>query len=183
MSSALIIILFLSFPVGLLAWSIYRLAESFVAAMRAEEEEETRFSGTLVELANQKRRELTNLKVVELDYETGKVSGPHYEAYRKAAKERLVSIMRRQDQIKEGFVYTGQIEEALENLSLENPAQKAPYSGENPAGNVLLDSEEAQRLEQLAAASSRGEACPECGEDVDEQDRFCAQCGHPLRAD
>jgi hypothetical protein len=91
--------------------------------------------------------------------------------------------MRRLDQVKEAFLYTEQIDQTLESLGSETNETRGDALVESPIENVLLDAEEKKRIELLAASSSGGRACTKCGESVVERDRFCAQCGQPLRAD
>ncbi len=134
----------------------------------------------LVELANQKRIALSNLKEMELDFETGKVGERDYKRLRKIILGETVQIMERLDAVRSSLKYGPRIKEDLAKTELlappplatpPTPKEAAPQGGadEASAANTL------KALRGQLAES--GVQCGNCSEWLLGSERFCPSCG------
>jgi hypothetical protein len=112
----------------------------------------------LLELEAQRDSLYQAIKELEFDYRVGKVSEVDYQAFDAQLKEQAVTVLREID--------------ALEAVEAD------------PALEARLEAEIAALRRNGHAASPGAPApgpgphfCPQCGQGVQEGDRFCARCG------
>lgn len=157
-------------------------------------------------LTLQKEAILMEIRALDFDFETGKVAEDEYQQQREAYVAEAAELLKRIDVLDERFLETEEPaaeefaaeEFAAEELAAEEPAagQPAPQSRPEPEFDEIeaaiarrrANAEPvapapmpvAPRQKATAGRASDGGFCPQCGQPADEDDRFCAYCGHQL---
>lgn len=150
----------------------------------------------LLELVAEKRAALGAIKASELDFETGKVSEADYEEVKSGVMAEAIELMRRLDDVRESFEYDRRIERDLVGLDAAMTRRKTRYVKADRPDDLLIGSDEptdpvggglsvAARLRQRRRDVSAPEqadktTCSSCGSDLDEDDKFCDQCGQAV---
>lgn len=171
----------LMLSVGLFAFVLQRatvltfevLGEGNTEAAAIEEHE-------LVELANQKRIALSNLKEMELDYETGKVTERDYKRLRRTILNETVQIMERLDAVRASLKYGLQIEQDLAETERLAPAPLVAPSKPNEVApqRSAADAPAPSTLKALRSQlAESGVQCGSCSEWLLGSERFCPSCG------
>jgi len=125
-----------------------------------------------------------SIRDLDFDYRTHKLNEEDYHAMRRALVQRGADVLRELD--------------ALERLA---PPARSNHAANGAGADGVRDDDAAvdaeietvvARLRQGAASSTdgaradkvhrAGAVCPACGRPVLPDDRFCAKCGQPLRA-
>ena len=154
-----LILVFIS--AALTIFALYKIVSPFLEARRDQLRFEV-LDDELTELERLVARKsvlLQSLRDIEFDHETGKLSDEDYERLKKKHEHRAVRVMRQLDELRGGVDLDEMIDSALE----ERLAEKA-RPDESQERDV-----QAEKL-----------ACPECGEQLEPEDRFCSHCGLKL---
>jgi hypothetical protein len=127
----------------------------------------------------QKEAILVQIRSLEFDYNTGKLTDADYHRTREEFMVEAEDIFRRLDELEErgGTVEpasattatgsTSDFESEIEAAVVRRRSQPAPIAPESS---------------QIQPSVSNGKTryCPECGRPTDPDDKFCANCGHKL---
>ncbi len=143
-------------------------------------------------LTLQKEAVLTEIRALDFDYETGKVSEEEYQQQREAKVAEAAELLQRIDALDERFLETdtapatadqpaaeSQLDRKLDEIeaAIARRRAKAPPARAVPAPAAT----EAYQKTTVAPAKVSGDSfCPQCGQPADANDRFCAYCGHRL---
>lgn len=131
----------------------------------------------LAELAAQKRLALSNIKELDLDYETGKLSERDYKRLRADASSEALVVMKALEAVEGQLRYGKQIAADLDNLAV---GRVAP-SHVRPAAPARDDSATALAALRRELAQE-GAQCPACQHRMGLADKFCPECGHRVGA-
>lgn len=143
-------------------------------------------------LALQKEAVLTEIRALDFDNETGKVSQEEYQEQREAKVAEAAELLQRIDALDERFLEAdmapatadqpasaGQADGKLDEIeaAIARRRAKAPPARVAPAPAAA----EPDPRTTVAPANVSGDSfCPQCGQPADANDRFCAYCGHRL---
>ena len=131
-------------------------------------------------LTAQKEAILVQIRSLDFDYSTGKLTDADYHRKREEFMVQAEDIYRRLDELEDQVATTEQpsatrttgatsdIENEIEAAIARrrsHPAPEAPVSSQTP---------------QPAASNGKTKSCPECGRPTEADDKFCANCGHKL---
>jgi hypothetical protein len=123
-------------------------------------------------LEAQKAALLDEIRALDFDYETHKISQAIYEQQRAAAVKEAAAILRQLDTMPahQPNSVDEQIEAAVARL-------RAPEVVSAAAVAVPVSAESTPPTPTTPAATR---FCPQCGKGVQSDDRFCRACGHQL---
>jgi NADH pyrophosphatase NudC (nudix superfamily) len=120
-------------------------------------------------LLDEKAELLSRLRALEFDWETGKIPDEVYEKQRTSWTARAAEILRELDATSTTAPRLASLDQEIESAVAQR--RGAPATETAP---VLV----------AAAASDVSRAvarfCPNCGQNILSEDRFCAYCGHKL---
>ncbi|MGD2077375.1 MAG: zinc ribbon domain-containing protein [Chloroflexota bacterium] len=125
----------------------------------------------------QKEAVLTEIRALDFDYETGKVSDEEYQQQREAYLEDAAELLKHIDEIDERYLETEKTPLPAEQPQSEFDEIEAAIARRR---GMAAKSAPAQKAPLAASSAARGNFCPQCGEAADADDRFCAYCGHQL---
>jgi len=133
----------------------------------------------LAELSEDRDRGLSQIRDLDMEFETGKLSEKEYLAQR---ARRLAEIEAAERAIAEAEAAAGAAAELEEELDAsEDLAELTPVTTNGDAPAPVSDED----IERAVAARKRAleaHGCPECGAAADEDDAFCRRCGADLAA-
>ncbi len=135
-----------------------------------------RLSPELTDLADEKRRALSSIKIADLDYEAGRIDEKDYLRLKERASLQVIELTKRLDKKRESLRFTAQVDQALK----ESEPRHRPAVPERADGDILVDpgwlqGGPEQPKEQKTFAHKA--QCPSCGDPVLEGDQFCSGCG------
>lgn len=110
---------------------------------------------------------LQSLQDIEFDYETGKLSEDDYERLKHQHERRAVRVMRKLDEVRGGVDMEDEIDEALQ-AKLDGTSRNS-FDSDGPGDRPVRSESEAVE-----------HSCPDCGAELDSDDRFCSKCGLSL---
>ncbi len=138
--------------------------------LRADEDDE------LVDLIQRKDVVLRNIKEVEFDYHTGKLSEADYEAYNQRMRQQAIGLIR---QIEKRSPEVAGLDAEMETLIASRRKTKtAVASSVNGTPPAPAKSAAAATVKETDVIF-----CHECGAKAKTSDKFCAQCGTALRVE
>lgn len=125
-------------------------------------------------LLAQKERLLERIRELDFDYETAKIPPDVYEPQRASLLAEAAAVLQQLDALTDG-------------TSAEPQPVSADVDAEIEAAIARLRQQAAGQPAAAAAAArsnghKKGGFCPQCGQPTDANDKFCAACGHKLRA-
>lgn len=138
-------------------------------------------------LLAERDRLLNAIQELDFDHSLGKVPQEDYPAQRQRLLQRGAAVLRRLDAAMPAHLSDDDLDRRLEEAVADRRAQEeseAPErAGPGAAPTALAEMAELDDIEKLIAA--RREArdvkavgfCAECGNPLQETDRFCARCG------
>ena len=138
--------------------------------LRADEDDE------LVDLIQRKDAVLRNIKEVEFDYHTGKLSEADFDAYNQRMRQQAIGLIR---QIEKRSPEVAGLDAELETLIASRRKTKtvvpSAINGASPAP--------AKPVDEVVVEDADVIFCHECGTKAKASDKFCAQCGTALRVE
>lgn len=157
----------------LVAWPLIQAAQT-----RAPQS--TRRDQVLDELLARRETALVAIKDLEFDYLVGKIEEADYQALDARLRSEAIVILKAIDQ------HTGvDSEEASARLEREIARKRRPRAAPQPAPSLEAQVEaEIAALRRRPAASGThpvSVSCANCGAALDVADRFCRNCGAPVR--
>ena len=138
--------------------------------LRADEDDE------LVDLIQRKDVVLRNIKEVEFDYHTGKLSEADYEAYDQRMRQQAIGLIR---QIEKRSPEVAGLDAEMETLIASRRKTKTPV----PSSVNGTPSAPAKPAAAATVKETDVIFCHECGAKAKTSDKFCAQCGTALRVE
>ena len=130
-------------------------------------------------LTAQKEAVLAQIRSLDFDYDTGKLTDADYHKTREEFMVTAEDIFRQLDELEEGSEEPQPLDDApiagpTSDLESEIEAAVARHRAQPPAAAP------ATNLTQPAVSNGKSKFCPECGQPIDPDDKFCANCGHKL---
>lgn len=120
------------------------------------------------------------LRDIEYDWSTNKISQEDYERFKRSCERQAIGVMRRLDAIHGGG---GDWESMVDRAIDERLGADAESPSPSPAAESTSDSSptpERQGADE-EAKTSLGD-CPGCATPLDDDDRFCSQCGRSVES-
>jgi hypothetical protein len=135
------------------------------------------------ELLSQKETILTQIDILDFDYETGKLPELVYKQQRRQMIGQASDILKKLDEFADLPEPSGansiqsEIEAAIAAHRQPRPQPK-PQSPTLPAESAIS----LPPTPEPTAAATNGQVkfCSQCGQPVDKGDKFCANCGHKV---
>lgn len=134
-------------------------------------------------LTVQKEAILTEIRALDFDYETGKVSEGEYRQQREAYVEEAAELLMRIDALDEQYLESDVAPAPDSQPTAEYDEIEAAIARRRAKRALAPSRETAEPVAEATFAAgkvARGSFCPQCGEAADAGDRFCAYCGHQL---
>jgi hypothetical protein len=130
-------------------------------------------------LIAQKEAILVQIRSLDFDHDTGKLTDADYERQREEFMVEAEDIFRKLDEIEE---YGGLVEPVGVALTAGSTSD---FESEIEAAVTRRRTQPAttapeQKLAQPSASNGKSKYCPDCGRPTDPNDKFCANCGHKL---
>ena len=131
-------------------------------------------------LLAQKEALLTEIQLLDFDYETGKVPEAEYQRKREDFLVQAETVYRQLDQLDEGETPIEEVPEAEVSDTI------ADHDADIEAAIARLRSQSARpatEAHEVATPASRNGGvnfCPQCGQPTDPEDKFCANCGEKI---
>lgn len=174
---AVLIVLLAVLAIGAVIWPMLRPTRHKAVAVTADQ--------TLAELTAQRDAALRAVKDLEFDFQTGKVSGEDYPVYAQALKEQAVAAIQAVDDYQNDQRQAVMARQTALDVALEAeiaamrrtapaPLPDAGGNGHPAPGQAKTD------VANMAASQPPTNFCPQCGNPVKGDDRFCAHCGTAL---
>lgn len=135
------------------------------------------------ELVAQKEAVLAQIQVLEFDFETGTLPEADYQQQRQELVAKAAEILKQLDDLpreataKPARGVEREIEAAVAQLRQRQARRAIPVpaavTSKPPIPAPAVD-------EKTGTENGRVKFCSQCGQPVEEQDNFCAYCGHKI---
>lgn len=163
----------------LLGSALLLLVGLYVAQPLLKPEKRRRIRRTRHEaLVTQKEAVLTEIKALEFDYETGKLLEDDYNRNREALVAEATLVLQELDELEEKRTPAGPVPAPVQSAGVRDADIEAAI-----ALRRVRPSKEEMKPAVIAAGSGKNgktHFCPQCGRQVDPDDKFCVECGHQL---
>ncbi len=162
------------------AAAVILVAWPLIQAAQTRAPQPPRQDQVLDELLARREAALTAIKDLEFDYLVGKVEEADYQAFNARLRSEAIAILKAIDQ------HTGvDSGEASARLEREIARKRRKRAAPTPAPSLeaQVEAEIAALRRQSAAPGAQPAAatCASCGAALDAADRFCRNCGAPVR--
>lgn len=167
--------------IGMAAAAAILVAWPLIQAAQTRAPQPTGRDQVLDELLARREAALTAIKDLEFDYLVGKIEEADYQALDARLRSEAIAILKAIDQ------HTGgDLREASVRREREIARKRRPRVAPQPAPPSLeaqVEAEIAALRRQPAHPGTRSAAasCASCGAALDAADRFCRNCGAPVR--
>jgi hypothetical protein len=139
------------------------------------------------ELVNQKESILALIEILDFDIETGPMPEQDYKQQRRQLLVQAAEILKRLDDYSDipespaANRVLDEIETAVAALRGPKVRQPLPSIRPTPTAQPISPAPQ-QTTAKPASASTNGRVkfCSQCGKPVEEDDKFCAYCGHKV---
>ena len=122
-------------------------------------------------LTQQKEALLLQIHTLDFDHETGKMPDEVYQAQREPLVQAAADILKQIDALDASprVIPVDAFHE--ETADMDDPIEAA----------IARRRQQRQKAPAAANGRSRARFCPNCGQPVDSEDKFCTYCGHQLQ--
>ncbi len=159
----------------------------------AQEQERRTRRSKLDLLTDQKEAILAQIRVLDFDFETGKLPEEAHAAQRNQLLAEATAVLQELDALTgvvdddalEAAISRARKPQATEKVDVDSAIEAAiARARKKGVAPVKEPKPAAPTVEHVVPASANGRArfCPQCGSSVQSGDKFCAACGHNLIA-
>ena len=130
-------------------------------------------------LTAQKEAILAQIRSLDFDYDTGKLTDADYERQREEFMVEAEDIFRKLDELEEHDGASEPVGAALtagSTSGLEDEIEAAVARRRTQPTTKAPE----QVMTQVGTGNGKSKYCPDCGRPTDSNDKFCANCGHKL---
>ena len=165
-------------------YAVYKAVSPFLEERRDQLRSELLESelAQIEELVARKASLLQNLRDLEFDYETGKLSEEDYDRLKRQHEREAVKVMKKLDELR-GEDRRDDIDEAIEARLEQLRAERDELDVSDESRTSGEDKREATGDEaSVDETPSSGRHCPECDRPLPRDAQFCSGCGLELDA-